>query len=311
MKNKIYFVTGGALAVFAIWILLGAAAPAPIQRNQFSTNIVGVLVKGPVGFDSTVNITSETDIGGTLIVTNVVQANNIVITNNGSLAFATNTTGPDTFLVRDNAPNVLAMRTNGATPQVFRVYSSFTDSANNEYLEIRGHAVTPAIVTSKNGTGLQRQLYLSGTTASAALTLGGSAGALNIDNSGNILAGIDDLYNLGATNANRWRILYLSRGLVLGPNSGGGLLTNILTARAVLDFPSTAASTSSDLSITVTGASTNDVATVQAPPVVQLANGAFTCFASNNTVYVRFMNYQTVGALDPGAASFSVLVNKF
>lgn len=198
---------------------------------QGSANITGASAHGATATftNGTVNqgsakITGEADVGGTLIVTNVVQANNIVITNNGSLAFGTNLTAPDTFLVRDNAPNVLGMR-NGAVNQAFRVYNSFTDSANNEYLELKGGGGSVQITAGKNGSGTLKQLYMSGASSSAAITLGGTSGALNIDTSGNWLAGIDNTYNIGASGASRPKSVYLGTSIVAPTVTAGTLLT--------------------------------------------------------------------------------------
>lgn len=332
--NKTYFALGGILAALVLFLVLGAAPPAPVQRNQFTTNVPGAVVLGLVAFDGAVNIagasthgatatftngtvnqgsakiTGDLYLGGTEIVTNIVQANNLVLTNNGSLGFATNLTAPDTFLVRDNAPNRLAVR-NGVNAQEFRIYNTYTDSGNYNRLsfssDANGWYMTPdALGTS----GAAKDIYI-GQGQNSLYFRSASLLRWQLNSSGNLVCFADATYTIGATNASRPSILYLSRGLVIGPNSGGGFITNILTARAILDFPSTAASSSSDLSIAVTGATTNDVATVQAPPIVQLANSTWTCFASNDTVYVRFSNVQTVGALDPGPASFSVKVDRF
>lgn len=286
------------------------AATNNFKLNQFTTNVVGTPVLGPVAFDGAVTINGAVGVGGPTIISNIVQANNLVITNNGSLGFGTNLTAPDMFLVRDNAPNIMAQR-NGTTAQQFNIYNTYTTSGNNEYGTLWWTANQFVIGTFANGAGSGRNVRLL-PASGGSLVLGASGGdKWTITTAGNLTANTDATSSIGATNASRPNIIYLSRGLVIGPNAGGGFLTNILTARVVLDFPSTAADSSSDLAITVTGATTNDVATVQAPPVVQLANSTWTCFASNDTVYIRFTNIQTVGALDPGPASFSVKVDRF
>jgi hypothetical protein len=94
MKNRLSFLTGGFGAMVILWLLLGAAAPAPIQRNQFTTNIVGALVKGNVGFDSAVNVTGTENVGGIATFTNTVVgrsgANFTGALNVGDVAFFTN-----------------------------------------------------------------------------------------------------------------------------------------------------------------------------------------------------------------------------
>jgi hypothetical protein len=95
MKNRLSFLAGGFGAMVILWLLLGAAAPAPIQRNQFTTNIVGALVKGNVGFDSAVNVTGTENVGGIATFTNTVVgrsgANFTGAINVGDVSFFTNT----------------------------------------------------------------------------------------------------------------------------------------------------------------------------------------------------------------------------
>jgi hypothetical protein len=98
-------------------------------------------------------------------------------------------------------------------------------------------------------------------------------------------------------------------GIEVGPSSA--TLTNFLTATASLDFPSTLSCTNSDLPITVTGTTTNDVAQLGIP--FQLGNtpgASFNAFCSNNTVWVRFINNRTNAAVDPVAAVVRALVTK-
>jgi hypothetical protein len=91
MKNRLSFLAGGFGAMVILWLLLGAAAPAPIQRNQFTTNIVGALVKGNVGFDSAVNVTGALNVGDVSFFTNTV--------NIGNWSFAADGTGSNPIFV--------------------------------------------------------------------------------------------------------------------------------------------------------------------------------------------------------------------
>lgn len=94
-----------------------------------------------------------------------------------------------------------------------------------------------------------------------------------------------------------------------------GLTTQALTATfrnsATLNFGSTAASSSSDLTITVTGASVGDPVALGLPGTID-ANSTYTAWVSaTNTVTVRFNNYQSVGAIDPASGTFKVIVYKY
>lgn len=86
--------------------------------------------------------------------------------------------------------------------------------------------------------------------------------------------------------------------------------TSILTGSATLDFPDTAAQTSSELTITVTGAADGDVVSVGVPNVSTNANSCFTARVSaTNTVTVKFNNYSS-GSINPASGTFKVKVLK-
>ena len=93
-------------------------------------------------------------------------------------------------------------------------------------------------------------------------------------------------------------------------DSTGNKVEAIRSAVATLDFPNTLAQTSSDLTITVTGASVDDPVFWSAPAAPD-ANSCFTAWVSaGNTVTIRFNNY-SAGAIDPAPGSFRVCVFKF
>jgi len=84
-----------------------------------------------------------------------------------------------------------------------------------------------------------------------------------------------------------------------------------LNSSATLDFGSTSAGTSSDLTITVTGAADGDVVGLGTPNGSTLSNGTFTTWVSAaDTVTVRFTNTNLVTALDPASGTFKVRVFK-
>lgn len=88
-------------------------------------------------------------------------------------------------------------------------------------------------------------------------------------------------------------------------------LIKTLRGQTGLDFPSTAAGTSSDLTITVTGATTDDAVSIGLNGTVP-SNGIFYAWVSaSNTVTVRFSNNGLVSAIDPGSITVSVLVGKY
>lgn len=94
--------------------------------------------------------------------------------------------------------------------------------------------------------------------------------------------------------------------LTIGSGSTAG---GVLNGSATLNFPSIAANTTADLTITVTGAATDDIAVSSAPAA--LTSGLTHCafVSAANTVTVRLAN-STVGAIDPASATFKVRVFK-
>lgn len=80
---------------------------------------------------------------------------------------------------------------------------------------------------------------------------------------------------------------------------------------AVLDFPNTAAQTSSDLTITVAGALSGDIVNLGVPNTAIISNSCYTAWVSaNDTVTVRFNNYDGLTSKNPASATFKVSVDK-
>ena len=83
-----------------------------------------------------------------------------------------------------------------------------------------------------------------------------------------------------------------------------------ITGSASLNFPSTLAQQSSDLTITVTGAIVGDVVTLGVPASSVLSNSSFSVWIStSDTATVRFNNYSS-GPQDPPVGTFKVFVDQ-
>lgn len=83
-----------------------------------------------------------------------------------------------------------------------------------------------------------------------------------------------------------------------------------ITATATLDFPSTAAQSSSELTVTVTGAVAGDVASIGVGASAAAAGGSYFAWVSAaDTVTVRFCNH-TASAIDPPSDTFKITVLK-
>lgn len=97
-------------------------------------------------------------------------------------------------------------------------------------------------------------------------------------------------------------------GLKIG---SGTLMKKVLSATAVLDFPSTNAQLSADLTITVTGAALGDAVFLGVPNGSVLANCNFTAWVSaTDTVTVRLNNYSS-SAKDSASGTFRATVVQF
>ncbi len=89
-------------------------------------------------------------------------------------------------------------------------------------------------------------------------------------------------------------------------------LAKTLTATATLNFGNTVAGTSSDLTVTVTGAVDGDVVVLGVPNVSTAANTIYFGWVSAaNTVTVRFQNGNLVTAVDPASGTFRVSVIRY
>ena len=98
--------------------------------------------------------------------------------------------------------------------------------------------------------------------------------------------------------------------LFFSPSTTRHTVNHGLTGSATLNFPSTNAQLSADLTITVTGAAAGDVVSLGVPNAAVNANTSYSAWVSAaNTVTVRFNNYSS-GTVDPASGSFKVFVTK-
>jgi hypothetical protein len=143
------------------------------------------------------------------------------------------------------------------------------------------------IVGSATDNGYKTEIGVSGTAGYF------KAGGFSVNSSGNVIVPTQSVTDNSTNAANT-----------------ANVMSHFLTASATLDFASTAAQTSSELTITVTGAADGDVVSVGVPNVSSNANSCFTARVSaTNTVTIKFNNYSS-GAIDPTSGTFKVTVLK-
>lgn len=119
----------------------------------------------------------------------------------------------------------------------------------------------------------------------------------------------EGLWSLTGANSNTVSLTDLQVGGVTPvqeiPYTG---FVTIASVAANLNFPNTAAGACSNLNITVPGAVLSDLVVLGAQVTALPANGAFTAYAGNGIVTVRYTNNDPAIAYDPPGAFFRVLV---
>ena len=135
--------------------------------------------------------------------------NNGININNAWIGIGGSSITPDTIIARD-AANILAQR-NSTNAQTFRLYNTYTDSANNEYLSVdwTTSANSATIGTKNTGTGIARDLKLI--SASRYLILGTEGVNRVVVDSlvNNFYPQVNGTWDLGYTTT-RWRNAYFS-----------------------------------------------------------------------------------------------------
>jgi hypothetical protein len=151
----------------------------------------------------------------------------------GGLVRVTSNTGDisigsanDVRLYRD-AANTFGQR-NGTNPQAFNVYNTYTDASNYEVGYASWAANVFRIGTTYTGTGVNRTLSLQ--TAGTA--------RWNILNTGDLVAGVDNTYDIGASGATRPRNVYVGTDITAGGGLNLGSASNLtFSTRSVIRSP--------------------------------------------------------------------------
>jgi hypothetical protein len=232
---------------------------------------------------------------------------NAVGTTNGNWVFVTRPTRngvPTTNMVLSSAGAVTFSGTVSATTSISvsggaSMTGSRVIAGASSFLEISGKSKfassTDGDMTVENQAATSFVKFQLGGTTAAFPAVGRTNGDM-------FVFGADGTF-AGTTNR------LVAERFAVG-NTASATMTNMLTGSATLDFASQTVGSFEDLPITVTGAADGDFTTV-APPVASTTGivGTFTSYASNNTVYVRFVSTGTTQ--NPASGTFKVLVKKF
>ena len=145
-----------------------------------------------------------------------------VFPNGRPLGFEAGVSGtPDLILARD-AANKLALR-NGAVAQAFNIYNTFTDASNYERGYERWNSNVYEVGVEAAGSGITNRSMR--VVAGGQLNLQAGSGN-SITFNANLIASVDNTYDIGASGATRPRNVYVAGEAVVGDNSGNnGKLT--------------------------------------------------------------------------------------
>jgi len=245
--------------------------------NSFTTASNGSLTIDATGTSPTITVADV------FITTSGMQSNNTQLNSNWAFqSSSTSTTTSSALLIGTGTTNNYRRFARGS--------SNPTLAANTDY----GGTIfgQESITTASSGT--------HNTVASVAINqMQINIGTATVTNAANLLVAAAPS---NATNSySIWSkgTMRVDAAVTLGGKVSG-----------TLDFSSTAAQTSSDLTITVSGAAVGDMVTLGVPNGSVNANSCYTAWVSaTNTVSVRFNNYSS-GAIDPASGSFTVFVWK-
>jgi len=123
----------------------------------------------------------------------------------------------DVYLYRD-AAGALALR-NSTNAQKIRVYNTYTDSSNGEWLNVGVSVLNGAqfgIEAALNGTGSGRDLYLGTQGGNSLYLYTGNTTRWQVNSSGHFIASSDNSYDIGASGANRPRNIYVAASINTG-----------------------------------------------------------------------------------------------
>jgi hypothetical protein len=157
----------------------------------------------------------------------ILNDNRFLLNSTGYFAFSNNANvnldiSGDVRLYRDDV-NILAQR-NGVNPQTFRLYNTFTDSSNYERGYARWNSNVYEVGVEAAGSGITNRSMR--VVAGGQLNLQAGAGN-SITFNANLLASVDNSFDIGATGASRPRNVF-----VAGAVTVNGLISTSSDLRA-------------------------------------------------------------------------------
>ena len=239
----------------------------------------------------------------------------------GTQAGRNNTTGSNNVALGNTA---LYNATVGDTLTGSNNIAIGTNAADNIRFEAAGNVVIGNNVDLpvQNGSNqgvYQNALFITGASGTGTTIAGNVGIAVNTPTArlhlaaGTATASRAPLKFTSGTNlttAEAGAMEFNGTNLLFSPSTTRHTVNHGLTGSATLDFLSTNAQNSRDMTISVTGAAVGDVVSLGVPNAAVNANTSYSAWVSAaNTVTVRFNNYSS-GTVDPASGLFKVFVTK-
>lgn len=313
--------------VYGNFSLNGGTATSGLYANKLAAGTSGAVTTGYVFYLSNAS-SSEGESAAGALINNALTANSTSSNLRGMfLTYSLDGTGTHsgtrsaaldanfTFTGSGTLTSVSAVRgmlTNDDTGTVTNArvfYSTGTFSGGGTITNLSHFYVAAPSVSSTTFTN-QYGLYIESLTAATnnyAIYAAGTAGSS--------LGGAFDLRGRTApsvSNSGEVRLYSDTSGVlkISGNGAAYGTVPVFLTGSAALDFGSTAAQSSSELTITVTGAVAGKPVFLGIPTASVNANTTYTARVSAaDTVSVTFINFSS-GSVNPASGTFTVLVQQ-
>src|ERR1044072_854003 len=304
-----------------------------IKKAAFGAATTLYTGDGTVGTNRTVNLNGTINFSGAINSDTAISITNNGTTGTGLFVYGTtlgtNIQSPGTAInafgtvggmqITSSTNEAIIAQSNG-TRAIKAITSVASDNTVEEVLSLQ-RSVNPGV--GANGIGSALTLTAENTSGAQVLTAQ-LVGKLTTATNG---AEVSQVALVG-TNSSATTTLMQFDGTALKLNAYTGGVTGtpttalyttssgdviqgtILNATSTLDFGSTATGTSTDLTITVTGAAVGDLVYLGVPNGSVPTAGSFMAWVSaTNTVTVRFTNPNAL-AMDPSSGSFKVRVIK-
>ncbi|GAI72449.1 unnamed protein product, partial [marine sediment metagenome] len=186
-------------------------------------------------------------------------------------------------------------------------------AASDASLNVIGTTVGAPVLTVTAATGQTGNLQEWKNSGGTVLSSVSSTGTINLKAGADAANGAPLKFTSGTnlTTPEDGAVEYDGTDFFVTNNTARYTLAKTLTGTGTLDFPSTSAQNSSDLTISVTGAAVGDVVALGIPNASTNNHSTFTAWVSAaDNVTVRFNNY-SAAAIDPASDTFRVSVIKY